>query len=227
MLTVHITLDPRLQNDAELSAVVTARNSLLERVINGLGVQAEWRCGTNWKGQSAVLLRLRDQSGTRAGADFLLVEFKNEQQLEERLQELKNAILKVSSWRSAVEKLFNEIRVWCDLLLEREVRGTRYPALVLGETIRVTEGPSGEYDISQLTVKRVSSVRITPVAAWVVGWNGRVDLIGPGDRCSLLYRQAENAWYHVPNDLPYRELLLTKELFLDLVETCLDEDLND
>jgi hypothetical protein len=224
---VQITLDPSLQNDADLSAAVAARNPLLESIINGSAAQAEWRRGTNWKGQPAVLLRLLDPSGARAGADFLPVEFKNDQQLGERLRELKEAILKVHHWRIAVEKLFTAFRAWCDRLPKKERRGATYPVLVLGETIRVAEGLSGEYDISQLVVKRISTVRITPVAAWVVGWDGRVDLIGPGDRSNLLYRQGAGRWYHVPNDLPYRELPLTEALFLDLVETCLDEDVDE
>ena len=224
---MEITVDSSLRANAELFAAVSNRKALLEEIINGSATVAEWSAGKNWKGQLAALLRLQDRSGARVGADLLPVEFKNEHHLGERLRALKDAIGKIHDWRTAVEKLFTAIRAWCDKLPPRKVRGTTYQVLVFENTILVAEGPSGEYDIAQLEIKRISAVRVTPVAAWVVGWDGRVDLTGPGDRCILLYRQNEKMWYHVPNDLPYREMPLTEVLFLDLVETCLDEDLDE
>jgi hypothetical protein len=88
----------------------------------------------------------------------------------------------------------------------------------------VVEEKSGEYEIPELMVIRGSAgMVITPIGAWVLGADGRVDMIGPGDRAILEYTQATDSWYHVPNHLPYRELPLTESLFRDLAEACLDD----
>ena len=64
---------------------------------------------------------------------------------------------------------------------------------------------------------------VTPVASWVLGWDGRIDLVGSEDRLSLMYSVSKGGWFHVPNYLPYGEHPLTETLFRELALACLDE----
>jgi hypothetical protein len=140
---------------------------------------------------------------------------KNEAELASRLSNLNTALRKVRDWRKAVDALFATIRPWCASL-----SGGSY---VKETTGWVVEEQSGGYEIPELMVIRGSAgMVITPVAAWVLGADGRVDMIGPGDRRILHYTRATDSWYHVPNDAPYREIPLTEPLFRELAEACLD-----
>lgn len=212
---MHVTIDPSLETDESLRAAVASRSGLLEGIINGTAA-AEWRKGTDWRGQSAAQLRLRDPSGARVGADLLPVEFNNAVRLEGRFRDLRDALRTVRHWRAAVGCLFATMRPWCESL-------PGDPA-VCSNVERVQEEASGEYLVRQLFVIRVSRLMtITPVGAWVLAADGRVDVIGPGDRAILHYFRATDSWFHIPNDAPYRELPLTESLFRELAEACLDD----
>ncbi len=212
---MQVTIDPSLDADESLRAAVTERAGLLEGIINGTAA-AEWRKGTDWQGQLAAQLRLRDPTGARVGADLLPVEFKNAVRLEARFRDLRDALQTVRDWRAAVACLFATIRPWCESL-------PGDPA-VCGNVERVQEEASGEYLVRQLFVIRANRMMVIhPVGAWVLAADGRVDMIGPGDRAILHYFRATDSWCHIPNDAPYREFPLTESLFRELAEACLDD----
>jgi hypothetical protein len=212
---MHVTIDQSLDADADLRALVTARSPQLEGVFNGTAT-AEWRKGTNWEGKPAVQLRLRDGTGARVGADLLPAELANPTGLETRFYHLRNALETVREWRAVVAGLFATIRPWCERLPGKP--------RVSEHTLQVAEGESGEYEVTELSVARGDrTLRIGPVAAWVIGWEGLVGMYGPSDRAMLYYSRDRGAWFHIPNYLPYRELPLTEPLFGELAEACLDD----
>lgn len=204
---MRATIDPSLEADEYLRAAVAARAGLLEAVIDGTAT-AEWRKGADRFGWPATHLTLREPSGARVGATLLAAELRNEAEVEERFRGLKTALETVRDWRVAVARLFATIRPWCETL----------PGVsaVAEETIRAAEGESGEYEISQLVVTAGRwPMRIYPMAAWVVGWEGLVMMSGMG-RAALYYSRANSAWYHIPDNIPYQEVPLTEALFREL-----------
>lgn len=212
---MQITQDATVQADPTLSAAVAEKDRLLETAINGAAAQATWElnCEGRWPN---LTLRLRDRTGSRSSATFPAVLLKNEDELTSRLGSLKAALLKVAEWRKAVAAFFGTIHPWCESLPGNPV--------VTEEPIRVVEGPSGEYEATQFVVAvNNQEFRIRPVAAWVVGFDGMVEVAGPADRAMLYYTRATDSWCHIPNYLPYRELPLTESLFRELVEACLYE----
>jgi hypothetical protein len=211
---VKITQDATVLTDPVLSATLAEKDRLLESIINGSAAEAVWQLDGG-DGRPGLNLYLRDQSGKRGSATFEPFELKSESVLAARLGTLGDALRKVGEWRRAVESLFARIRPWCASLPGN-------PHMTDGSTT-VAEEQSGWYDVPELTVVRGrATLTITPVAAWVVGADGQVNMTGPGDRAVLEYTRATDSWYHVPNYLPYRELPLTESLFRELAEACLD-----
>lgn len=207
---MHVTIDPSLDADADLRALVAARAPVLERVFDGTA-DAEWRMGADRLTRRAAFLALRDPTGARAGANVFSTELYDADRLEARVRELKTALEMVRDWRVVVDRLFATIRPWCETL-----PGVTAVAV---EPIRVAEGESGEYDINQMVLTAGRwPVRIYPLGAWVVGWEGAVRIAGLGDHV-IYYSRAQDAWYHIPNHIPYREIPLTEELFRQLVES--------
>ena len=65
------------------------------------------------------------------------------------------------------------------------------------------------------------TMEVEPVACWVVGADGEVDLQGIGGPFYLLYIQKDGGWFYLPNSPPVVTHPLTEELFLELAEACL------
>ncbi|MBA4065186.1 MAG: hypothetical protein C0501_16020 [Isosphaera sp.] len=188
----------------------------MESIIDLSTVNAEWSRATDVRGRPGAFLHLRDRSGAEAGVGFLPEEVRDDEAFETRLRGLKDALLKVAAWRLAVERLLTTIQPWSEALPGNP--------LVRREPVRVVEARSGGYETSKLVITRGGrEMRVMPVAAWALGADGRVDMIGPDDTAVLEYARATDSWRHVPNDLPYRELPLTEVLFRELAETCLGE----
>ena len=203
---MQVTIDPSLDADTYLRAAVVGRAAMLEGVINGTAT-AEWRKANDWSGQPAAQLRLHDPSGARVAAYLTPDEVFNPAKAEDRIRNLKDALASVRDWRAVVARFFVTIRPWLETLPGNPT--------VTEQPLRVAEGESGEYDISELIVSRGRwPLRIYPRAAWVVGWEGLVML---GDN-PLYYSRAQDAWYCAPNKGPYREIPLTEELFRELAE---------
>ena len=212
---MQINQDVTLQINPTLSAEVAAKNPLLETAIGPSAIEATWELNGE-PGRPSLILRLRDQKGKlTSSATFATTELKNESDLTTRLSQLNEALLTVAEWRKIVEALFARIRPWCISL-----PGGSY---VTDKSGWVEEERSGGYEVSELIVTSGGAgMIITPVGAWILGADGRVDINGPGDRRVLHYLRATDSWYHVPNDGPYRELPLTEMLFRELAEACLD-----
>lgn len=196
--------------------MVAGKNQLLETTLNGSTAEATWELN-GVEGKPNLILQLRDPAGYNSSGTFAVHEFKSEAALVSRLGELGMALKHVAEWRKTVDTLFTRIRPWCFALPGE-------PAVCKNVNV-VAEQASGEYLVQELYVVRGEDLMvITPVAAWVIGWDGRVDMNGSGDNCILEYSRAKDAWYHVPNYLPYRELPLAEEIFRELAAACFDDE---
>ncbi len=138
----------------------------------------------------------------------------------------------IIEWRKQLESLYAQIRAW---LAEMEL-----PPVIETHPMRLLEKKSGEYEVSQLLVRRGNGeFRVRPIAKWVVGADGRVDLEG-GDGPFLLVRMVgtvahvsheatsrldekdHGGWFWVQDRPPWKRIPLTGDLFRGLAESCLE-----
>ncbi len=212
---MQITQDVTVQIDPTLSAALTDKNRLLQTTIDPTVTNAVWQFNGE-EGRPGLNLYLSDQTGSRSSATIPPLVLRNEVELMLRLHKLNKAIRRVRDWRHTVAVLFATLRPWCIALPGN-------PCVQEGSGM-VIEDMSGGYDVPELMVIRGNTAMvITPVGAWVLGADGRVDMLGPNYRAVLQYTRATDQWYHVPDAAPYRELPLTEPLFRELAEACLDD----
>lgn len=127
-----------------------------------------------------------------------------------------------------------------------------YKLTTLQEEIKITEQASGTYKAKKLTIfdkKKEIVASIIPVGAWVIGANGRVDLIGKYDKTIIvnlekdgpalsttikigdhqetstrqLYKGIEKTgWYWIEDRRRGKAHLLDKDLFFELLSEVSD-----
>lgn len=140
------------------------------------------------------------------------------------------------------DKLYDNINSWI---------GT-HGLTALPEKIEVTEEASGKYSANKLTIqdeKKQIIASIVPIGAWVIGANGRVDLIGKFDKLIIVnlekgglslsttmtvgdhqetstrhfYKGIKEAgWYWIEDTRLGKARLLDKDLFLELLSEVSD-----
>jgi len=142
----------------------------------------------------------------------------------------------------SIDTLYDNISSWL----------SPYGSSTLQEEIEIIEEASGTYKANKLTIqdeKKETIASIMPVGAWVIGANGRVDLIGKldkviivnlekggptlsttvkvGDHQETATRQfykgiKESGWYWIEDKRRGKAHLLDKELFLELLSEVSD-----
>lgn len=209
-----LTQTPALQADAANSQLVTptyaAAQAAFSPTANGV-----WERTLDGQGRVVLRLRIADQ-GAEASADFAPEELANPAHLAKRLASLQSAVVRVGHWRGRLETLFAQIRAWAATLPGGAAVVTEAP-----RTVR--EERSGEYTVSELLLHRGGAeMRVVPIAAWVVGANGRVDLLGAGGPFVLIHDETDG-WQYVRERYPVVTLeVLTEGLFHQLAQACLD-----
>ncbi|HLX60595.1 MAG TPA: hypothetical protein VKX17_04870 [Planctomycetota bacterium] len=164
--------------------------------------------------RSLLTLRLKDRFNGQTTADFAPEELQNESHMSSRFNVLKSALIRVGHWRELLRQLFSTIREW-----SRELPGTPH---FEEDAIELYEERSGRYEVPRLIItSNGQSMRIEPVAAWVVGADGRVDMKGTGGPLILIYRETEKRWFYF-QQFPAAEIPLTKDVFVRLAEACLN-----
>ena len=153
--------------------------------------------------------------------------------------------LKQKKYISRIEELYCRIEEW--------LQGTRLN--VRGGQSEVNEEVPGRYMVPTLTIldeKGKTIAQLQPVGAWLIGAEGRVDILGALDRDTLVYMQkggpqvstrtsiagtsqkldeqsrplfkgiAEAGWYWIEDKRRGRARLLNAQLFMDLVSEVSD-----
>jgi hypothetical protein len=211
---MHIEKRSPLSQDEWLLSAVAEKDRLLETVVDGT-TTASWDLAKDEKGRPILLLDLRDQSRGEAQARFAPDELANEAHLSARLSSLKGALQRVSGWNKELEKLYADIRSWLTVW--------QPPPYITEETKVVVEEPSGPYHVPMLRIERGDkSMAVEPIACWVVGADGSLDLQGPGGPMTLLLMKQDGGWFWVDDRRPYKLQPLTPELFRDLAEACME-----
>ncbi|MGO8898436.1 MAG: hypothetical protein ACLQU5_08800 [Isosphaeraceae bacterium] len=204
-----------LERNAEYSALVAQTDQSLRATFDVASADATWGLAQDERGRPLLVLRLRDQLDGQCSAQFAPDELRNEQHLGLRLYSLKGALVRVGYWRGQLRLLFGNIRQWCVAL-----PGGSY---VREEPILMREERSGEYEATRLLItSNGQTMRAEPVASWIVGADGRVDLRGIGGPFTLLYSREGAEWCYLRETPPIEMYPLTQELFLQLAEACLN-----
>lgn len=149
-------------------------------------------------------------------------------------------------YTSRLNALYSEVQKW----IENTGLG------VLQKTIKLNEEIPGRYEVPTLTISDAQGKKVAdllPVGAWIIGAEGRVDLVGTVDREALVYmaeggpqittkeeeggrteqtrsiplfRGVEEAgWYWIERWRPSRARRLTGQLFVDLLSEVSDYDI--
>jgi hypothetical protein len=209
-----IRLGDTLRNLPELRKEVEARRDLVAEVVDLATATAVWDRTADEQGRDVLVLQLRDDFGAESEGKFAPWELRNESQLRRRVGDLLWAAFRVKDWRTQLTQLHEKVRQWVqeddDLAHFEELQCDR------------SEERSGPYEVPMLIIHtRGATARLEPVARWVVGAEGRVDLIGEDDR-AILVVDKNNVWSWIrqsgvePGPHP-----LNKDLFLNLLRAVL------
>jgi hypothetical protein len=133
----------------------------------------------------------------------------------------------IVEWRDRLEGLYQNIRNWASRM--------KRPPTVEDRSITLNERRSGEYTVPELLLKRDGNqFWVRPVARWVIGAEGRVDLGNDEGSYTLVYlketpyhnpvktNKEANDWFWVNDRPPWDNYLFEEDLFLGLAEKCLE-----
>lgn len=203
-------LTEALQGRPDLASRVESQADVVAEEIDLKTATAQWDFRQDERGRGLLVLHVRDPSGAEAQSEFAPAEMANERRLRDRLSELLEAALHVNRWRTRVRDLFEQVRVW--------VQQHEVGVLFHEDKTTLTEQRSGPYEIPVLYINSGSrSATLEPIACWIVGADGRVDLTGVGGR-EVLVLDEVGGWYWVTDNQLGRLQPLTEELFLQLLE---------
>jgi hypothetical protein len=212
---MDVQQSPALNQNPEYSELLNGVNQLVTNEIDLATASGRWELSADEWQRPLLTLRVRDQFQGQGSANFAPGELRKLQHFTSRLHELKGAVVRVGHWRSQLASLYASIREWCN-----DIPGEPF---VQDEPAVLREARSGEYEVARLVISRgVQVMKVVPVGSWIAGADGRVDLTGVGGPFTLLYIQKDNGWFYYQQTYPYKLFPLTREVFVDLAEACLD-----
>lgn len=132
------------------------------------------------------------------------------------------ATASIEQWHAALDSLYDQIQIWTSDPDWLSQLGT--PVEIKRNTITLHEDRSGPYDAEELILSyQGRHMKVRPKARWVVGADGRVDLIGTEGPFILLWDQARDGWFYLSDrDWMVQDLrLLDGPLFRRFAEMCL------
>lgn len=197
--------------NGDLAATLQSLAPLLQTELTMHGAKAEWDVRPIGPDRSVVALRVSDSTGGQATKEFSRNELKNDALVKSRLDDLKGAVIWVGGFKAKVEALFQSLEEW--------IRRFDPQVFIERRPLEIREQKSGSYDTEVLRLTtNGSDFRITPVGAWVVGADGRVDVVGPTDRVILVVNGYD--WFRVLQGSNPRLEQLDEQTFLQLLEEC-------
>ncbi|MBF0234566.1 MAG: hypothetical protein HQK65_16215 [Desulfamplus sp.] len=154
---------------------------------------------------------------------------------------------KVNSFIDSVDKLFAEIELW---IASTNLKGVK-------QEIEISEETSGRYKAKKLTIedeKKKKIAKFLPIGTFIIGGNGRVDIIGTIDKAIIVnletggpstttttmtvgdYKETrttsfyegidKQGWYWIEDKKRGKAILFTKDLFIELLREVSDYELN-
>jgi hypothetical protein len=206
----NVVLSEALQGQPIVAERVAAQRGVVAEEIDLATARAEWDLRPDEHGRDLLVLRVQDPLGAEAQSAFAPVELENEGHLRSRLHDLLGAALRINRWRQNLVALYQKVQAW--------VGEDRPAAFVRENAVTLDEERSGPYHVAALEIAAGGrSARLEPIAAWVVGADGRVDLVGPGGR-EVFVVDDRRGWFWVGDRQPNRLQTLTSQLFVQLLD---------
>jgi hypothetical protein len=202
----NIAVSDSLAQDDALTELVNSRSIVLQDEIPNATAKAEWDKQVDARGRPLLILALRDSFAGESTKTFAPVELEPhyDQHLRERLRGMHGAMLRVGQSRARIAGLYSDIREW--------LATVQPPVLIDEYEVRLNEELSGPYSMPALSIRRGNrSIEVQPIAIWVVGAQGRVDIVGPTDRRILV--DDGQAWQIVTDDFQRYSLPLDANVF--------------
>lgn len=206
---VHITITPEVASLGKVSSAIELLGPTLQAEFDLAGATASFDCGQDRLRRPVVTLQVRDGLQGEAQAQFAPDELENIPHVQRRLHDLKEAVLRVAEFKQQVNALYEQLAAWS--------RNLDPPPYLQRTPITISERASGSYEIDQLEIALGNFVmKAAPVAAWVTGPDGRVDLVGPEDREVLVI--VDGKWFWNAHQPMAPLMPLTEEVFRRLWE---------
>lgn len=194
-----------------LATLVQSLSPMMNAEFTMPGAKAEWGVRSIGPDRSVVTLLVSDSRGGQATKEFSPNELQNELLVRSRLDDLKGAVILVGEFKAKIEALFKTLEEW--------IRRLDPTVFIERRPLEVREQRSGSYETQVLRFSTGGSdFRVSPVGAWIVGADGRVDVIGPQDRVTLVVNG--NKWSRVFQTANPRLELLDETGFVQLLEEC-------
>lgn len=138
---------------------------------------------------------------------------RKKKQLEQPTADVKR---RIGRWRLALGELGIKLQKWLDDPVRKQI--------VTIEKVKkdISEELAGTYEVHGWLVKLgTKTVHFDPVATYVVGSYGRVDVKGPAGTFRLIREKDDGHWSVVDAANPTTTYPLTKALFQDMLLTAL------
>jgi len=193
MTTAQIQISDAFQSEPTLLELVRNSESILQSEIDIASANFEWSMHKDYRNRTVLDLSIKDSFDGEAHASFAPVEMEedNFEHFMSHLKSLKGALIQVGEWKRKVNSLFEVLQDWIRTYARKKW-------IINEEAIEVNERASGQYHISALKLQNgTQEIWVKPIAIWIVGAHGRVDVIGDISRFSLVLKSDE---WHVVND---------------------------
>jgi hypothetical protein len=106
------------------------------------------------------------------------------------------ASIELEEWKAEIETLYSRIEGWLSEMKD--------PPRITRRPITINERISGPYSVDELFIEGESGqLAVRPVARWVLGADGRVDLIGTEGPEMLIRLRERDGWYYLAPRFPF------------------------
>jgi hypothetical protein len=212
--SIEIVAD--LENREDLRERIEALDLLIRTELDLPEGDVRWRVDTGRFGREVLVLSVEwrhDNEKGEAEIDLDPSALMDEAIVRSKLRDLRASASYVKHWRDSLEQLYSQVEQWL-------MRYSRQSNVFKSTTVNMYE-ERGRYEAPSRTIKvGQEEVYLGPVAMWVVGADGQVDMCGPSDRHDLLLRGEK--WYYAPRFPGEEDQQLTEGLFHKLLDQVLE-----
>jgi hypothetical protein len=210
---MNVLTTQTVQQQPQHQGLLHAVDHILDQEIRSPSAQATWDYGLDDRSRPVLNLTITDGLNGSANGQFTPGELAHEVHFRERVRQMREAMDRVRQWcQNTLPALYRDMKQW--------VLSSDPQCFIQDTLVKVNERMSGPYDAPGLEIWRATQVvQVRPIAIWIVGGEGRVDLIGPMDDFMLVFRHDE--WFAIEPTNRILEKALSSSLFLDIFEASL------
>jgi hypothetical protein len=213
---IQFNMTQQVHDRSELRERVDRLVPVIKDELNWEWATVHWDLHVDEHGREVVFLDVCHGKDEEMGEGRIALDprtLDDEVLFRSKLHEVMDAADRLRHWRQSLEKLYAQVREW---MAHRSP-----PPAIAKIGVRIIEERSGDrHDTPGIEMDfDGQEVSLRPVAAWVIGADGRVDLVGPGDRHILVLR--DDCWYWVNERPKTVDEKLDERLFNTLIDSVL------